>query len=162
VHQLRAVDPSYVDTARTRYVFEATIDASPADVFKALSAPPSTWAEWFPAVSKGGYEGDPPYGLGTRRWVRATFTDFRETVVEWDEPTRFTYRVDETSRPLASVLIERWDVEPVGDGSQARVRWTMAMEPKLMFRVGNPAPGLTMRPIFRRAMKNLERRLTAH
>jgi hypothetical protein len=94
--------------------------------------------------------------------VRATFTDFRETVVEWDEPTRFTYRVDETSRPLASVLIERWDVEPVGDGSQARVRWTMAMEPKLMFRVGNPAPGLTMRPIFRRAMKNLERRLTAH
>jgi hypothetical protein len=161
VHQLRSVDPDYVDTAPKRYAFEATIDASPADVFKALSDNASTWAEWFPAVTKGGYDGDPPYGIGTKRWVRATATDFRETIVEWDEPTRFTYRVDEASRPIADVLVERWDVEPAGDGSRALVRWTMAMEPRLLFRILNPFPGLTMRPIFRRAMKNLEKRLTA-
>jgi hypothetical protein len=159
MHQLREVEPSYVDTAPKRYTFTATI-AVPIDVaWKELSAPPESWSEWFPAVSKGGFEGPPPYGVGTKRWVRATATDFRETVVEYEEPRLFTYRVDQASRPIAKVLVERWTLEPDGDGT--RISWTMAMEPRLLFRLLNPAPGLTMRPIFRRAMRNLERRLSA-
>jgi hypothetical protein len=159
MHQLRPVEPDFVDSAPRRYVFETTIAVPPDAVWREISAPPSSWPEWFPAVSKGGFEGPPPYGLGTRRWVRATATDFRETVIEWDEGKRFTYRVDETSRPLANVLVERWTLNPAGDGTS--ISWTMAIEPRWLFRIGNPAPGLTMRPIFRRAMRNLERRITA-
>jgi polyketide cyclase/dehydrase/lipid transport protein len=160
VHQLQPVHPDFVDHAPKRYVFEALVAASPAAVWEEISAPPSSWPQWFPSVSKGGFEGDPPYGVGTRRWVRASLTDFRETVVEWDAPRRFAYRIDETSRPLAHAMVERWTIEPDDDGRRAMVRWTMALEPRLMFRLLVPAPGITMRPVFRRAMRNLERRLS--
>ena len=157
MHQLRTVEPTFVDSAPKRYVFETIVAAAPTEVFRALSADPSTWTEWFPTVTDGGYEGAPPHGVGTRRWVKATATRFRETVVEWDEPTTFTWRVDEASRAVASALVERWTVERAGAGS--RVRWTFAIEPRLLFRLLVPAPAISMKPVFTRAMRNLEARL---
>jgi len=160
VHRLREVDPSFVERAPRRFVFETIIAVPPAVVWEEISAPPSSWPEWFPAVSKGGFDGEPPYGVGTRRWVRASFTDFRETIVEWHDGRRFTYRIDEASRPLARAMVERWTIEAAGTAS-TRVGWTMALEPRWLFRLGVPAPQVSMRPIFRRAMRNLERKLSA-
>ena len=159
MHQLRQVDPSFVETAPKRYAFAATIAVAPDVVWSEISAPPTSWPEWFPAVTRGGFEGPPPYGVGTRRFARATFTDFRETVVEYEVLRRFTYRIDEASRPLARAMVERWTLEPDGDGT--RITWTMAIEPRVLFRLMVPAPRFSIGPVFRRAMRNLERKLSA-
>jgi hypothetical protein len=96
-------------------------------VFAAISADPSTWG-WFPGVDEGSYEGDGAPGVGTRRWVHVGGVKYRETMLAWDEPRRWTYRVDETSAPVFAALLEDWVMEPA-DGDTTTLRWTFAFDP---------------------------------
>jgi carbon monoxide dehydrogenase subunit G len=153
VNQLRPVQLDFLDEAPIRLVFETTIASPPDPVFAALSADPATWTKWFPGLRSGGYEGDPPYGVGTKRWVKPGRTVYRETIMAWDRPTRWTYRVDETNASLAKALIEEWAVAPAPGG--ATVRWTFAIDPRILFRALQPIIRPVMSRLFRRAMRNL-------
>jgi uncharacterized protein YndB with AHSA1/START domain len=125
---LRPVGLDFLETAPHRFDYHEPIAAPPAAVFAAISADPTTWS-WFPGVDEGSYEGDAPAGVGTRRWVNVGGVKYRETVLAWDEPRRWTYRVDETSAPVFVALLEDWVMEPA-DNDTTTLRWTFAFEPR--------------------------------
>jgi hypothetical protein len=168
---LRAEELDFVARAPKRFVFSATVTAPPAAVFDALSADPMTWAAWFPRMDGGSYEGEPPYGVGTRRQVAVGRTTYRETIMAWDAPHRWTYRVDETNAPIARALIEEWTITGDGGGNgngalgatggSSRVTWTFAIDPTPLFRVTLPLAPFVMGRLFRKAMANLSSELAA-
>jgi hypothetical protein len=157
VHRLRPEGLDFTTTAPRRWTFSAPVAAPPAEVFAALSADPSTWTAWFPGLAGGHYEGDGPPGLGSGREVKVGPTRYRETVLAWDAPHRWAYRVDETTAPLANALVEVWDV--AAEGQRSIVSWTFAIDPKPLFSVGRPFASLVLGGVFRRAMRNLSRHL---
>jgi len=158
LHQLTPVELDFLDVAPYRFEFEEPVAAPPARVWAAISADPSTWT-WFPGIEEGAYEpaaGAP--GVGTRRWVRIGGVKYRETMLAWDEPHRWAYRVDETSAPLFVALLEDWRIEP-GPGETTVMRWTFAFEPRSetaeMFAGASELIGST----FGDAMRGLDARL---
>jgi carbon monoxide dehydrogenase subunit G len=153
VHRLRPEGLDFVTTAPRSWSFANPVQARPADVFAAISADPSTWVQWFPGLSAGHYEGDQPPGIGSGREVTVGRTRYRETILAWDTPHRWAYRVDETSVPMAHALVEEWTIEPEGDGS--RLRWTFAIDPRPLFRISAPLAGPVMGRMMKRAMGNL-------
>jgi polyketide cyclase/dehydrase/lipid transport protein len=155
-HTLRPEDLDFLSAAPKKWTFDAEVAAPPENVFAAISSDPSTWT-WFPGLSSGGYEDAGPHGVGSRRHVTMTGTTYRETILAWDPPGRWAYRVDETSVPLAHALVEDWVIEAKGDG--AVVRWTFAIEPRPLFRAGMAVAPKVMGGLFRKAMANLSREL---
>ena len=159
MHRLRPEGIDFISTAPRRWAFSGPVAAPPDDVFAALSADPSTWTAWFPGLSAGHYEGDTPPGLGSGREVTVGRTTYRETVIAWDAPRQWAYRVDETTVPMAHALVEEWRVEPAGTGST--VTWTFAIDPRFPFRLSSPLAGPVMGRLFHRALRNLSRHLTS-
>ena len=155
MHRLRPEGLDFTTTAPKRWTFSAPVAARPPDVFAALSADPSTWVAWFPGLSAGHYDGDAPPGVGSGREVTVGRTRYVETVIAWDAPRQWAYRVDETTAPMANALVEVWDVAPDGDGST--VSWTFAIDPRPLFTVVMPLASPVMGALFRRAMRNLSR-----
>jgi len=151
-NRLREVSLEFLDEAPKRWEFEARVDAPPGAVFAAISADPKTW-EWFPGITGGGYEGDGPPGVGSIREARMGPSVYRETILAWDAPTRWAYRVDEMTVPFAHALVEDWTVRADGDGSV--VRWTFAIDPRSLFRASLAVAPAAMGRLFRRAMRNL-------
>lgn len=159
MHRLRPEGLDFLDTAPRRWRFANPVAARPADVFAAISADPSTWTAWFPVLSAGHYEGDKPPGVGTGREIKLRGTTYRETILAWDAPHRWAYRVDETTVPMAHRLVEEWTVEPDGTGSI--LGWTFAIDPRPLFVPGIPFAGFVMGRLMRRAAQNLSRHLNA-
>jgi len=154
--RLRPEGLDFLATAPKRWEFAAHVAAPPATVFSAISADPSTWT-WFPGLSAGRYEGGAPHGVGSVREVRMSRVTYRETILAWDQDRRWAYRVDECTLPMAKALVEDWATEERGDGTA--VRWTFAIEPGLLFRIGMPLAPTVMGRLFRRAMANLDAEL---
>lgn len=154
--KLRSVPLDFLDTAPKRWVFSAPVGASPREVFAAISADPKTW-DWFPGITGGGYEGDGTPGVGSIREARMGPSVYRETILVWDAPTRWVYRVDEMTVPLAHALVEDWSIRAEGEGSV--VTWTFAIDPRALFRASLPVTPGVMGRLFRRAMRNLSSRL---
>jgi uncharacterized protein YndB with AHSA1/START domain len=156
-HQLRTVELDFLDKAPQRFVFEATVAAPKGAVFGAISADPSTWT-WWPGHEEGSYESPAPHGVGSRRHMRMGDSWYRETILAWDEPTRWAYRVDESADSVLDALVEEWIVE--GDGDRSTVRWTFAVEPGADFAAGFSAAKPMIGEMFEQAMKNLDSRLS--
>ena len=57
------------------------------------------------------------------------------------------------SVPLATAQVEAFELTETGDGTH--VRWTLALEPRLLGRVSAPLAARTIPRLFRRAMDNL-------
>ena len=157
-HQLRAVGLDFVEHAPLRFVFGTDVGAPPAEVFAAISADPSTWTAWFPGFRDGGYEGPTPYGVGTRRWVRVGRGGYYETMMAWDAPNRWTYRVDESDARVANALVEEWTISRQPGGGSL-VTWTFAVDPSPVLRLTGPLGSVVIGSLFRRAMRNLDRRI---
>ena len=157
---LRAEPHEFITTAPTVLRYSAELAASPERIFAELSGNPANWRHWFPGLRDGSYDSPEPHGVGSLRRVRvAGAGTYRETIVAWDEPRRWAWRVDATTLPLADALVEDWTLEPLG--STTRVTWTFAVDPKSWFGLGlKLAPGVLQR-VFDRAMSNLARRLAA-
>ncbi|MGH2785120.1 MAG: SRPBCC family protein [Actinomycetota bacterium] len=154
--RLRAESPDFLSSAPRRWAFQGRVAASQEAVFDAIAADPSTWS-WFPGFSTGRYEGPGPHGVGSIREIRVGPTVYRETIMAYDRPHRWIYRVDSTTVPLAHALMEEWTVEPSGTGST--VRWTFAVDPRAMFRAMGPLTPMVLGRVFRKAMRNLEAEL---
>jgi hypothetical protein len=127
LHQLRPVELDFLTTASVRFEYEVQLPAEVGAVFAAISADPSTWT-WFPGLADGRYEGAGPRGVGTRRAISLEGTVYRETILAWDAPTRWAYRVDESSDATFDALAEDWVIEPRENGSV--LRWTFAVDPQ--------------------------------
>ena len=153
---LRPVDLTFLDTAPKRWSFDARLGAPPDAVFAAI-ADPATWKRWFPGMTSGHYL-NATRGVGAVRQARQGPAVYVETIIAWDTPHRWVYRVDETSVPMARALVEEWLVEPAGAGSL--VRWRFAIDPRALFVAVVPVATWGMGSIFRRAMRNLDRALS--
>jgi hypothetical protein len=153
---LRKEDVSFLDRAPVRHVFTAVVAAPRAAVFAAIADPPG-WPSWFPGVRSARYHGAPPFGVGTLREADVSGTRWLEEMIAWDEGRRWTYTVLEASTPLAYAQVESFDLEDAPGGT--RVRWTLAIEPRLVQRLAAPIAPLVMGRLFERAMRNLEVRL---
>ena len=127
LHRLRAVGLDFLETAAVRFVYEVELPASPEAVFAAISADPSTWT-WFPGLADGRYESPAPHGVGATRAVVMDGTAYRETILAWDEPNRWAYRVDQSAEASFDALAEDWVIQPSAGG--ATLQWTFAVDPQ--------------------------------
>lgn len=159
MNALRDVGLEFLESAPHKFVFEAEVDAPRKDVWAAISADPSTWTNWFPGLDEGGYEGDGPPGVGTLRQIRMGDSRYRETMLAWDEPSRWAYRVDESTDPVAKALVEDWRIEDHGDRSI--VRWTFAVDPGPQLADAIEVAESVIGDVFRQAMTNLSERLSS-
>jgi len=158
VDALREVGLEFLDSAPHKFMFEAEVDAPAKNVWAAISADPSTWTEWFPGLDEGSYEGDGLPGVGTRRQIRIGESRYRETMLAWDEPARWAYRVDESTDPVAHALVEDWRIEDHGDRSI--VRWTFAVDPGPQLADAIEVAESVIGDVFRQAMANLSEHLS--
>ena len=122
-------------------------------VFDHVGEHPSQWATIRSVAEKLGCTVET-----LRRWVRQAGNVYRETMLAWDAPSRWAYRVDESSAPLAKALVEDWTIAPSGDGSL--VSWTFAIDPRKLFQAALPIAPTVMGMIFAKAMRNLSARLS--
>jgi carbon monoxide dehydrogenase subunit G len=150
--EMRKETLGFVDRARVVHVTEAEVEAPRQAVFAALVEPRS-WPQWFPNVRDVFYTSPPPHGVGTIREANVRGTHWVEEIIAWDEGARWAWTVTRASVPLAKAQVESFELMDVPGGT--RVRWTLALEPRLLARLGAPFAARTIRRLFRRAMDNL-------
>jgi len=154
--EMRKEDLGFLDRAPVVHVAEAGVPATPAVVFAALVEAPG-WKHWFPSLREASYTSPPPHGVGTIRAANFSGTHWIEEMIAWDEPARWAWTVTRASVPLATAQVESFELADDGDGT--RIRWTLALEPRLIARLGAPFMGRTVSRLLARAMRNLEARL---
>jgi hypothetical protein len=155
---LRPEGLKFLETAPLRMVFAETLKAAPEAVFYALSAEPEGWPRWYGAVSSSAYAGDGPYGVGARRRVRLVGgVTFHETVIAWDSPSRYAYRIDRCTMPGVRALVEEWTVLETSAGT--RVAWTIALDAPAPILTALRAASAGFGVATRRALARLDRRL---
>jgi carbon monoxide dehydrogenase subunit G len=150
--EMRREDLGFIGRAPVVQVAESTVAAARAAVFAALVEPRS-WKEWFPSVREVSYTSPPPHGVGTIRDANVAGTRWIEEIIAWDPDTRWAWTVTRASVPLASAQVEAFEL--MDDAGGTRVRWTLALEPRLLARLGAPFTAGTVRRLFERAMRNL-------
>src|SRR5262245_27687409 len=149
---MRKESLGFLGRAPVVHAAEAVIAAPRAAVFRAI-AEPRGWKHWFPGVREASYTSPPPYGVGTIREADVGGTRWIEELIEWEVPTRWAWTVLRTSVPFAHAQVESFEfMEAAG---QTRVRWTLALEPRLLARLGAPLAGRMISRLLRAAMENL-------
>lgn len=153
---LRREDLTFLSRAPVTHVADAEVAAPRSAVFAAL-VDPHTWPTWFPGVRAASYPSPPPYGTGTIRHALVGGTRWIEEIIAWDQNTRWGYTVTRASIPFAQAQIEVFELTDASQGTH--VSWTLAMEPRLLARLGAPFAPRAIHRLFRRAMANLQTHL---
>ena len=156
--EMRPVGVDFLQTAPAVYAMEAEVGAARDDVWRTV-VDPTTWPRWFPGVKEVSYDGPEPYGVGTVRRALVGRQRYDERIVAWDEGRRWAYYIARATVPIASAQLECTELFDCPRGT--RVRWTLACEPRLLFRLAQPFLPRTLRILHRRAMANLEALLRA-
>jgi len=151
----RAVGLDFFDSAPQRTVVRVPLAHPPSAVFAALADAPG-WGRWFPGFSaRSHYLTPPPYGVGSRREMIVFGRPTVETILAWDEPSRWAFAIQTATMPGISALAEDYRIAPEAGGSS--LTWTMALaaSPRLAGALAGAAAGAT----FRKAARNLDRML---
>ena len=156
---MRPVDLEFFDTAPYRFVTTEVIHQPGERIFAAIADDPAGWGHWFPGFSKTGrYVTPPPHGPGSTRDVAMGGVRYRETVLAWEPPFRWSFYVDQAGLPFARALAEDYRVAPHGDHSV--LQCTLAVEPRPAARAMMPLAKLLVPLVFRRAATRLDAWLT--
>jgi len=150
---MRKENLGFAHRAPLVHACDAEVAAPRLAVFAAFVDAPS-WKHWFPNVRDAAYTSPAPYGVGTVRTAHVGRTEWVEEIIAWDKDTRWAWTVTRASVPFARAQVECFEF---GDaGSATHVRWTLALEPRLLARLGAPIAPRVMTRLFRQAMLNLE------
>lgn len=144
---------AFAEHAPRRVRVTARVAASRSAVFAAV-VDPGTWPHWFPGVHAASYESGTPYGIGTIRQAHVGRSHWVEELIAWDTNSRWAYTVLRSTVPLARAQIEVFDFREAEGGTE--VEWTLALEPRLLARLGTPFMPSVVNRLFRRAMHDLE------
>ena len=123
---LTPADDDFLSSAPaiTTQVLDVPVPA--ATLWAALAADDAV-VSWGPGATACRWTGGKPYGVGTIREVTvAGVVTVREHFYRWDEGTRMTFFVAESTRPGIRRMAEDYVVEETATGS--RLTWTVAME----------------------------------
>ena len=153
---MRREDLTFLTRAPVIHAFEADVAAPRDRVFAAL-ADPATWSRWFPGVKSARYGSPPPHGVGTIREADVSGTRWVEEMIAWDEHARWAWTVLRASVPFATAQVECFEFADAGAGT--RIRWTLALDPRLVARLGAPFATRAIRRLLARATTNLDARL---
>ena len=159
---VRALPPQTLDffeQAPLRVSESATIAAPPLRVFAAFADAPS-WPRWFPLMHTAKWVTEEIERVGAEREVGLYgLGNYVERFLAWEPGKRFTFTMISSSSPLATALAEDFQMSPVRDGAATRLAWTLAAEPTLLGRLLRPGLEVTMRKVFLRSGKQLEKHL---
>ena len=155
---LRPVGPDFYETAPYRFSYQAVLRRPPDRVFAAIATDPAAWGQWFPGFDHSGHwlTPDPP-GVGSRRTVRVARLAYDETILAWEAPSRFAFRLDRSALPVATALAEDYRIAPHPSGST--LDWIFAIEPRRGLRRMTGLFDPMLARLFKRAATNLERYL---
>jgi hypothetical protein len=156
-HQLRAEDSGFATAAPKVFTFDAVVDASRDRVFEAIVSDPRTWKTWFPGITGGGYASAGEQGAGAIRFLGLAGVRVQESILVREEPRRWSYRVDASPIPIARAIVETWLFEELRSITQ--VRWTLAIDPTVLFHLLLPFHQTAIGALWRRGMRNLSARL---
>jgi uncharacterized protein YndB with AHSA1/START domain len=117
-----------------------------ARVFDAF-VDPDGWPDWFPNVQARAYTSRPPFGVGTIRVAHVGGTRWVEEMVAWDDGRRWAWTVLRASVPFAKAQVECFEFADAGAGT--RIRWTLALDPRLVARLGAPFATRAIRRLLR-------------
>lgn len=155
-HQLRSEDPGFLERAPVRRTRSRDIRASADAIFDQLAAHPENWPRWFGPANECRYEGTPPYGVGTVRYLRlCKVIRAHEKLLVWDSPGRFVYQVHDTNARGVAAMMEQWTLTPSADG-RTRVSWTIAVDCSAPVHLLLRATQRRLDKIFQEGMKRLE------
>ena len=157
-YQLEAVGVDFVGLATKVFVVEEVVDLPVETVWQAFSDS-ANWKHWFPDVNDSGYktadgEVDTTPGPGTTRWSHVGKHHYRQTMLEWQKPSRWSYRIDECTASVAYAHLEVTEFEAVTGGTL--VRWTLACNPRWLIRLASPFVEKTLSKKLQQALKDLK------
>ena len=151
---MREVDLDFIETAGKTFIATSELSAPRSQVWDAF-VDPTTWHRWWPGVESAAYpEQSEPYGVGTTRVARVSGQSYEESIVAWEEGTRWAYHISRATVPIATAQLECTDFADCNGGT--RVRWTLALDRRLLMWVATPAFSRYMPHLFDRAMRNLD------
>jgi hypothetical protein len=154
------VDLDFFSTAPYRVIATEVVHRPAGLIFDAIASDPAGWGDWFPGFSHAGrYTTSPPHAPGSRRRVKMGGVAYDETILAWDPPERWAFRVDRATLPFAYALAEDYQVSD--HDVYSIVQWTFAIDPKPLLRPAMPALKPAIPAVFRRAMTNLSKKLAA-
>jgi carbon monoxide dehydrogenase subunit G len=154
-YQMKPVELDYLDQAPALWQMEADVAAPRQAVWDAYSDP-TTWKDWFPHVEEASYDGSVPYGVGTVRRSNVAGALHIETMLAWDELTRWGYRVDQATVQLSTAQIELNEFSDCPAGT--RVAWAIGCDPldEFTFLAGDRPMEAFLNELHDTAMKRLE------
>ena len=68
-----------------------------------------------------------PYGVGSNRSMGAFGVTFDQTILAWEENSRFAFRVDKAAMPAVKAFADEWRFDRVGT-QRTRIGWTIAAD----------------------------------
>lgn len=153
---MRSVGTGFLEEAPYRFTSTEVIDRPAEEVFDAIASDPAGWGRWFPGFSTGGrYTTPAPHGVGSRRQVRMGGVAYEETVLVWERPHRWAFRVERAGAPVAYALAEEYRI--VASGNRSALQWTFAMDPRPATRRVVPVLDPVLAVLLRRVASNLGR-----
>ncbi len=127
-YPLETADEDFLTSAPHVFSYQKRFAAPPQAVWAQLTSDESI-AAWGPAVKQLTWTSPRPFGVGTTRDVVAPGgATMRERFFRWEEGSRKSFAVYESSIPAFKRFAEDYLVEP--DGSDTLFTWTLAIEPK--------------------------------
>jgi polyketide cyclase/dehydrase/lipid transport protein len=127
-YPLQAADEEFLTSAPHVFTYQKRFAAPPQAVWAQLTSDESI-AAWGPAVKQLTWTSPRPFGVGTTRDVVAPGgATMRERFFRWEDGSRKSFAVYESSIPAFNRFAEDYLVEP--DGNETLFTWTLAIEPK--------------------------------
>jgi uncharacterized protein YndB with AHSA1/START domain len=154
VRTLEPVELSFFADAPRKVTTHTFIAAPRERVFAAISGDPAGWGDWFPGFDHSGrWESPAPQGVGSVREVRAFRTDYRETILAWDDGERWAFRVDACGSGMFTAFAEDYRLSDAPGGTQ--LSWTVAFRPGRVMKLAAPVTPMAFPLVARRMGKKL-------
>lgn len=130
-YALAETDDAFLETAPVRSVQIVDVPVPPERLWDVLTADDAV-VSWSPLFTNVEWSAR-PFGVGTVRTVTlARAIKVRERFYRWDDGTRKTFSVVESTAPGLKRMAEDYVVAATDEG--ARLTWTIAMEPAHLVR----------------------------
>jgi hypothetical protein len=156
---MHAVDLDFLESAPSRVTAQVRLEHPIEAVFAAIASQPAEWGSWYPGFGKDGkYVTPGPPGVGSVREMKVGGLPVTETILAWEEPSRWAFSILKATMPGVRALAEDYKLSTEGSGTV--LAWTLALELAPAAALMSPLMGRLGPVLTRRAFANLDRHLS--